>query len=425
MGIHSAAWFVERKRKFFDRWQGPLRAIAIAMCRLYRRTALRRVVFIGITGSCGKTTTKNLVTAALSVRGRVRSNPGNRNHFGAVVRLVLGTRPWHRFCVAEIAAMRVGDVALLTRVFRPEIAVVTALGTDHYRSFRGPQGASREKSALLEALPATGTVILNRDDEVVWGMRASTRARVVGFGRHLEAHVRLEDAQGGWPEGYVVTAETPQGRVSIPLKLWGRHQAHNVLAALAVADAVGIPAEQAAARLAAVEPETGRLSVMQAGSGITYVRDDVKASPMSLGPLLDFAREARAPRKVLVVGTLSDYPGDSSRAYRRFAESALAIAADVIFVGGNAARVARVVSADGRSPLVLATVRELAEHLDAHARPGDLVMLKASVADHVERVALRHQRDVLCWRERCGIRRSCDECPYLTRPDARLPGRGR
>lgn len=417
--------WTEARRAFFMRWQAPIRRTAVFACRLYRRVFLRRVTFIGITGSCGKTTTKNLVAAMLATRGRVSSNPATRNHFGAVVRLVLGTRPWHRFCVGEIAAMREGDVPQLSAFFLPDVAVVTALGTDHYRSFRGPAGAAREKGALLEALPADGVAVLNRDDPHVWEMRQRTSARIVSFGAHPEAEIRLLGCDGGWPDGYTMSAATPEGEVRIAMKLWGRHQAMNLLAALGAAQALGIRAGEVADALAAVEPEPGRLSVVRAPGGITLLRDDGKASPLSLGPMMDVVREARAARKVLVFGTLSDYPGDSSRAYRRLAEEALRTADEVLFVGPNAERVRKVCMEDGRAARRIATVREAAEYLEATGRAGDLVILKASISDHLERLALRHEREVTCWRERCGVRQACDACPYVNRPDARLPARGR
>ena len=230
--------WITLKRAFFSRWSRPIRGVVRVVCHLYRAVFLRHIVFVGVTGSCGKTTTKKLIAAALRAGGRVVESSGAQNHFGAVARAILRTRPWHRYCVAELAAMRVGDVARLSDLFRPSMSVVTAIGTDHYRSFRGVVGVKQEKGAILEVLPEDGTAFLNADDPHVMDMRAKTSARGVTYGAAPGADIRIENVESAWPDRLRLDIVAGSEHVPVATQLVGVHFASAVAAAMAVAQPV-------------------------------------------------------------------------------------------------------------------------------------------------------------------------------------------
>lgn len=406
------------KRAFFARWARPIRTLLQWVCHGYRAVFLRHVVFIGVTGSCGKTTTKKLIAAALRAHTRVVESSGAQNHFGAVARAILRTRPWHRYCVAELAAMQAGDVARLSDLFRPTMSVVTAIGTDHYRSFRGVEGVKREKGAILEILPDDGTAFLNADDPNVMDMRAKTRARCVTYGAAPGATIRMEGIVSAWPDRLHLDVLAGSERVHVATQLVGAHFASAVAAAMAVAYTCGVPLAEATRGVASMEPEPARLSPQAGKPGVMFLRDEVKASPLSIPPVIDVLRTARASRKMLVMGTLSDYPGDAKTRYRRVAMELLPLVDELIFVGPMAHLATKPVDAAGRRARAFETVREASAFVDAWSQPGDLIVLKASAIDHVERIALSQRGAVACWRYRCGIRSLCDRCRWLNKPDA-------
>jgi len=200
--------------------------------------------------------------------------------------------------------------------------------------------------------------------------------------------------------------------------LYGRVWLTSVLSAIAVALELGIPLERILEVIAAFEPFPARMSVLQR-DGITFMRDDSKAPTWSLDVLFEFVAEARALRKILVLGTLSDYAGNATRAYVRAARQALAVADRVVFIGPHAFH-ARRVDTEGRPERLrmFATVREAAEHFEETLRSGDLVVLKGSnTADHLGRIALLGTTDVRCWRTDCHRMNLCDECELLSVPE--------
>jgi UDP-N-acetylmuramoyl-tripeptide--D-alanyl-D-alanine ligase len=176
----------------------------------------------------------------------------------------------------------------------------------------------------------------------------------------------------------------------------------------------GIPLDTAVRAVESFEPLDGRLSPVDSG-GVTFIRDDWKAPHWSVGLALDFVAAARASRKVIVIGWISNRPAPVSDVYRRLAEDALAAADEVALVGALATG-ADLDDVDGRLRC-FPTVREAARYFEATLREGDLVLLKG-VDDHLQRIILTRETTVRCWRERCGRRVSCDAC-YLRQLPAR------
>lgn len=395
----------------------------VPMARLYRGL-LGGVRFVGITGSCGKTSTKEMAAAVLGAKGEGVKGIQIFNRSADVARTILSVRPWHSFCVDEIGASDPGLIVLSSSIFRPHVSAVTMIGLDHYKAYRSTEAIAAEKAGLVKALPDDGTAVLNVDDPLVWAMRESTRARVIGYGLSEEAALRAEDVSSVWPERLSFTAVYEGERHRVQTQLLGEAPLHSVLAALAIGLASDIPLPEAIRRIEAVEPVFCRMSPHTTPDGVTFINDVWKAPYYALPETLDFMRKARAERKLFVFGTFSDYPGSASNKYRRIAREALEIADKVIFnCPLNKSVLKERSHPEDDRLMVFDTAYEVSRYLGEELRSGDLVMLKASSANHHERLIMDRMalggalldRDVpavgvSCWRERCGLFKPCMFC---------------
>lgn len=389
---------------------------------LYRLTAWHRrqlwgTAFIGVTGSLGKTTTKDLIAGVLTRHwGPGRQNPGSLNWPLDMVRVILGTRRRHRFCVTEISGHAPGVMALPLSLVQPTVGVVTHIGADHLSAFRSREAIALEKSQLIKALPIHGVAILNADDPLVLAMQAVCTGRTVTFGLSEPAMLRGSDIRATWPERLALTATWQGESVRIQTQLCGGHWASAVLAAVATGVALGTPLAVAAQALAEVAPFEGRMAPLLV-RGITFIRDDWKAPLSTIAPAFEFMRHARAKRKVIVMGTLSDYQGDASQRYVEIARQALGAADCVVFVGPRASAALRAKDT-AQTPLqAFAHLQDAAAYLSAYLEPGDLVLLKGShKADHLQRLMLALSKPVQCWRMDCGLITPCHTCPQVQVP---------
>lgn len=379
------------------------------------RKLLRRTCFIGVTGSAGKTTTKELLHAALASRYRCAKNTDSNNQLYSIARTLVSVGPGTRFCVQELGASEPGMMDPMLKLLGPQVGVVTNVGTDHFTAFRTREAVAAEKTRLIASLPADGIAVLNADDDLVAAMARNCRARVVTYGLHGDALYRADMVTARWPDRLSMRIRHGGDCAQVETLLHGRHHAGNVLAAVATACSLGIPLEDAVRAVSRHKPLLGRMSVHSSARGITFIRDDWKAPHWSLFSAFDFIAEARAPRKLIVIGTISDSGGKKSTRYRGSVARALEAADHVALIGSSAASLASRLgaAADGRL-VAFDTVRDAAAWLDNFARRGDLVLLKGSIpADHLARIAIAMDREVGCWRHRCGRHIFCDHCRLL------------
>jgi UDP-N-acetylmuramyl pentapeptide synthase len=269
-------------------------------------------------------------------------------------------------------------------VVAPNIAVVTNIGADHRQAFRTLEAIAAEKVQLLDAVMPGGTAVLNVDDERVSAMARGFRGDVITYGRSSEATLRAESVRSRWPERLSFTLRAGERSHTVRTRLCGEHWITSALAALGVAAAMNLPLELAADALAAVEPPPARMSPVVL-NGVTFIRDDVKAPLWTMDAAFAFLAQARVARKLAVIGTISDYFGSTSRAYRRAAEGALAVADEVLFVGPNAQRALNA-RGDGLPLHAFETVNGAVEHLRANLRRHDLVLVKGSETDRLARI---------------------------------------
>ena len=350
------------------------------VARPYRHTLVRGVTFIGVTGSSGKTMTKELIAAVLSTRLTGHKSPLDLNRRRFTATTILQTRPWHDFCVLEIAG-NVPPLERLLAVARPRIGVLTTIGAEHDTV----EAITAEKGKLIALLPGDGTAVLNADDPRVLAMQAHCPGRVLTYGVAPSAMVRAEAIDGRWPDRLAFTVVHAGQSLRVHTQLCGAHWVSSVLAALTTALAMDIPLAAAVEAVRAVPPFPGRMSPVPSPDGVTFVRDDVKAPLWSIALAFRFLREARAHRKIAVIGTISDFVGNSDRKYRAVARQALEAADHVVFVGLNASKALKAKRhAEDDALHAVPTVDAAQRHLERLLVPGDLVLLKGSRADHLE-----------------------------------------
>ncbi len=395
----------------------PAKWLALTHTRRLRRR-LQGTAVVCVTGSVGKTTTKHVLAAFLGASGAVATHRSGSNRARGLISTVRRARG-AAYLVQEIGATGPGSLDELLWTLEPQVAVVTAVATDHYSAFRRSVDAiAHEKAKAVAAVPENGAAVLNADDPRVLEMARHCRGRVVTFGVAEDADVRISDLRGGYPAGIAFHADTTAGSFDVETRLLVRHQAAAAAAALATGVVLGCDVEAGLAAIAAVEPAGHRLSVLDVPGGPTFILDDRKASHATLAPAFAALGNAATPgRKVVILGQISDAKRDSRRAYRDAAREAREVADLVVLVGrwahhGLKARA----SDDDRSVLACATVREAAELLRGELRADDLVLTKGSHDyDHLTRVALQYARPVACWTEDCRRRRDCGGCRLLER----------
>ena len=358
------------------------------------RLALRRVTFIGVTGSTGKTTTKELIATVLSSRWRGHKNRGFSYEFSnlpfGIANTILQVSPRDNFCVQEIAAALHGKIIAFDRslgLVKPQIGVVTNIGSDHLSAFRTLETTAAVKGKLITGLPKHGTAVLNADDPHVRAMKNTCKSKILTYGLGPDAMLRGENVQGRWPERLSFTVVYNEESHFVHTQLVGSHWVHCVLAALAVGLAMGVPLGIAAQAIQTVPPVKRRLCPVSYENGITCIWDNAKAPLWSIPPALEIMKEARAKRKIVVIGTISDYTGDSGKKYKSVAKQALAVAHHVIFIGPWAYKSLKAKrSPEDVSLQAFYSVETACEYLQALFKPGDLILFKGSINDRLEEI---------------------------------------
>jgi UDP-N-acetylmuramyl pentapeptide synthase len=391
----------------------------IALAQVYRGLlgAMGRVRFIGITGSCGKTTTAELLTAILSREGRIRKGIG-ANTTDFIARTILRVRPWHRFCVSEVSAHVTGAIGRSARVLRPDVAVVTNIGADHYSEYRSREATAAEKVKLVEMLGPRGIAVLNADDPYVSAMAQRTQGRPITYGLSEGAAVRGENVSCAWPRRLSLDVCYKDQRVHVQTQLLGEHWAHAVLAAMAAAVASQVPIERAAKAIGAVCPIPSRMSEHVTPDGVTFVRDDFKAPLWTIPACMDVLMKAKAKRKMVVLGTISDTCKSHRERQRAIIRQVRDVVDKIVFIGSysRSALKARSGPNDDRI-MAFDTLYEFDMFLREYLQAGDFVLLKGSRrSDHFDRIVLSRTNNIACWRQACDRDRFCHVCPHRHTP---------
>lgn len=358
---------------------------ALAREVVARVRALGRLKVVAVTGSNGKTTTKNLLRAILAAQGPTVAPEGSfNNHVGAPISM-LRVDEDTEYLVVEMGASRIGDIARLISIVTPDVGIVLKVGLAHAGEFGGIDAVERAKSELVVDLPSDAVAALHGDDPRVAAMADRTRARVVRFGQGADADLRAEDLEAtATGTGFTLVADGE--RRPVRLRILGEHHVVNALAALTAAREFGVPLDEAIAAIEAVpRAERWRMELLERPDGVTIINDAYNASPDSTAAALKtLAQIARSGgrRSVAVLGEMAELGEFATEEHDRIGRLAVRLDIRRLVVVGERAKAIHLAaehegSWDGES--VRVPDQEAAyDLLHAELRPGDVVLVKSS-----------------------------------------------
>jgi len=349
---------------------------------------------IGITGSAGKTTTKEAIAQVLESRFRVHKSHGNfNNHFGLPLQL-LGLQPEHEVAILEMGMSHAGEIAALCKIAAPDWGVVTNVGTAHGENFSdGQAGIARAKYELIASLPRLGTAILNSDDAYVRQFGRDFSGKTIYFGTGKLADLRAESITPMGAEGTRFTVVAEGQRAEVNLRLMGEHNVRNALAGIAVGMASGISLQECAAALEKLEPPDKRGQTLQI-RGATLINDSYNSNPQALRAMVDTLLTLPARRFIVVAGEMLELGPDGSRLHRECGEYMGTRGINlVVGVRGEAASIVEGAKAAGVEAIFVPTPEEAGAWLRKNLRAGDAVLLKASRGVRLERALEVLQRE--------------------------------
>jgi UDP-N-acetylmuramoyl-tripeptide--D-alanyl-D-alanine ligase len=287
---------------------------------------------VGITGSVGKTSTKDLATAAIGAQRRVVASERSFNNEQGLPVTVLGAAEGTEVLVLEMGMRGFGEIARLCAIAPPTIGIVTLVAAAHTARLGDIEGVARAKSELVAALPADGTAILNADDPRVLAMAGLSAATTVTFGTGPGADVGIERLVLDELARPTFRAVTPWGTVAVTLAVSGMHMAANAAAALAAAGVLGVDIDAAAAALRRADLSASRMTVHRLASGAVVIDDAYNANPTSMTAALDALVALPATRRVAVLGLMAELD-DETAAHRAIAERCADLGIELVPVG--------------------------------------------------------------------------------------------
>ena len=349
-----------------------LQTLAAAVRRLWGKP------LIGVTGSTGKTTTKEAIAHVLSSRFRMLKSEGNfNNHFGLPLTL-LRLEPEHNAAVIEMGMSHAGEIAALAKIAHPEIGVVTNVAPVHLEFFKSIGEIARAKYELVESLPAGGIAVLNADDEYVSQFGRDFHGKVVLYGLRTQADVRAENAKHHGAEGSTFDVVVGGCREKASLPLVGAHNIYNALAAVAVGIERGLTLSEALGALATLAPADKRGEVVKLGN-ITIINDCYNSNPKALDAMVDALAAMPAKRRIVVAGEMLELGAAGEEMHRSSGRHMAERKIDVLVgVRGLAQSMVDSARESGMRAEFLATPQEAGEWLARETREGDVVLLKAS-----------------------------------------------
>jgi UDP-N-acetylmuramoyl-tripeptide--D-alanyl-D-alanine ligase len=344
---------------------------------------------VAITGSAGKTTTKDAVAAVLAQRFNVLKSEGNlNNHFGLPLQLLRLKRE-HEVAVIEMGMSAAGEIAALVKIAAPSWGVVTNVGNAHAENFpNGIAGVARAKYELVEALPDDGVAFLNCDDTYVSQFGRGYRGKVVYFGAGPCSEPRAEAIEELGALGTRFRALAVDDHIDITLSLLGRHNVTNAIAAIAVGLEAGIPLADCARALAALRPANKRGEILTL-RGATVINDCYNSNPEALQSMISTLAAMPAQRRILIAGEMLELGRESPSLHRAAGRFAAQQGIDIVSgVRGNATFIVEGAAEAGAATLYFETPEEAGQWLAAELKPGDAVLLKGSRGVRLEKALL-------------------------------------
>jgi len=363
-------------------------------------TAVRRMwgkPVVGVTGSAGKTSTKEAIAHVLSSRYRVLKSEGNfNNHFGLPL-MLLKLEPEHDMAVIEMGMSHAGEISALAKIAQPEIGVVTVVAPVHLEYFDSLASIARAKYELIESLPAGGIAVLNADDEYVSQFGRDFNGKVVMYGTRVNADIRAEQIQSRGAEGSAFDVVVNGVRERAVLRLVGTHNISNALAAVAVGFERGITLADAVASLATMRAADKRGQVVQLGN-IRVINDCYNSNPKALEAMVDALAAMPAKRRIVVAGEMLELGPAGEKMHQAAGQHIAEKKIDVLIgVRGLAQPMVEAAKTKGMQAEFVATPEEAGEWLARESREGDVVLLKASRGVKLEKALEK-------WKELAGSR---------------------
>jgi len=358
----------------------------------YRRSLSLKVV--AITGSNGKTSTKDFAAAVLARRFRVTKTEGNFNNHVGLPRTILEATSRDEVAVWEIGMNHPGEVAALARLAMPDVAIITNIGVAHIEFMGSREAIAAEKGALAEAVSTQGTVILNADDPFTKSIAARTRAKVLLAGTTAGTIRASEISQSESGTDFTILEGAHRCRAQLPVP--GLHMVQNAILAVAAGRVFNLSLEDCAAGLVAAPLTKARLQIKEI-QGVHFLDDSYNANPDSMKAALHTLVELDADgKRIAVLGEMRELGSESEPSHREVGEIAAALKVDhLITIGNVAATIAHAAEHAGlKKSVAVQSTLEAADLLNQIAAPGDLVLIKGSRAarteDVIEQFRLRH-----------------------------------
>ena len=347
---------------------------------------------IGITGSNGKTSTKDFVAAALGRKYRVTKTAGNFNNHVGLPRTILDANSEHEIGVWEMGMNHPGEIAALARIAAPDAAIITNIGVAHIEFMGSREAIALEKGMLAEAIQSTGTVILNADDPFSASIARRTQAKIVFAGINSGTLRAEEIRQSTDGTEFTVLEGAHRCRAQVPVP--GLHMVQNAMLAIAASRAFGLSLEEAAAGLAATPLTKARLQLREI-AGVQFLDDSYNANPESMKAALRTLVELEAEgKRIAVLGEMGELGVESEKGHAEVGAAAATFGIDqLITIGELGAVIARAAQEAGLERTTnVADQAEAAELLTEVASPGDLVLVKGSRSARTERVMEEFER---------------------------------
>jgi UDP-N-acetylmuramoyl-tripeptide--D-alanyl-D-alanine ligase len=373
-----------------------LAALAALAGAVLDRLAATGLTVIGVTGSAGKTSTKDLIAHLLRPLGPTVAPPESFNTELGTPWTVLRATEDTRYLVLEMSARGVGHIAATGRWTKPRIGAVLNVGRSHVGEFGSQEQIAVAKGELVEALPEDGIAVLNADDQLVSAMRSRTKARVVLFGQSKAADVRAENVVLDDAARASFDLVTPAGSSGVTLGLHGAHMVNNALAAAAIALELGADLDSVAKGLSSAVPVSRRrMEVTTRADGVTVVNDSYNASPEAvreaLKTLATMGRSGEGRRTVAVLGPMGELGEDSVAVHDEIGRLVVRLDISKLVVVGKAAgpihQGASLEGSWGEESVLVPDVDAAVALLRDELRPGDVVLVKAAKAQRLWRVA--------------------------------------
>lgn len=349
------------------------------LARFYRRGLDVRVV--AITGSTGKTSTKEQIRQILRSKFRVFANPGNYNNLIGVPLTILETEIHNEYLVCEVGANQLGEIRFLGEILSPDIGVITNVGDAHIGVFGSAENIVYAKGELLDRLDEGGCAVLPRDSDYFEQLRERAHSKVISFGLSPEADYRVTDIKST-PDGLAFAVNTQ----ALKLKTVSEYNALNACAAFAVGEFCGVDPARIREALAQIIPMPGRGKIHRAG-GVTLIDESYNASPAGMGTSLDALGRLDAGRRLAVLGDMKELGDYSRRKHEELGEQIAQKGIDRVFwFGQNGGAVEEGIKRSGaKIPFYVFTdIEALTERVEEETAPGDVILVKASRACNLD-----------------------------------------